>query len=126
MQNGGWCKSGAKLGLQIFWGYKQGVDLGFLSSGGGGGGANFQKEIENFDDLFFLGRPNWFFELSQSTVLPIFRQNFVRRSQILKKVKKAFLGTFWEILTKKLRFFGACSPLKISKYWRRKAPLEKF
>ena len=31
-----------------------GADLGFSR---GGGGADFQKEIENFDD-FFLGQPN--------------------------------------------------------------------
>ena len=31
----------------------------------------------------------------------------------------AFLGTFWKIFTKKLRFFGALS-LKISIYWRRR------
>ena len=30
--------------------------------------------------------------------------------------KKAFLGTFWKILTKKLRLFGARSPLKISAF----------
>ena len=55
-----------------------------IFSRGGGGGADFQKEIENFDDLF-LGRPNWFFELSQSTVLPLFWPNFLRRSQTFEK-----------------------------------------
>ena len=34
--------------------HKQGPDLGFSR----GGGADFQKKIENFDDLFFLVRPN--------------------------------------------------------------------
>ena len=29
------------------------------------------------------------------------------------QAKKAFLGTFWKIFTKKLRFFGTRSPLKI-------------
>ena len=53
------------------------------------GGADFQKKFENFDDLF-LGRPNWFFELSQSTVLPLFWLNFLRRRHIFEKtVKKA-------------------------------------
>ena len=31
----------------------RGADLGFSR-----GGADFQKKFENFDDLFFLGRPN--------------------------------------------------------------------
>ena len=31
-----------------------GADLGFSR----GGGADFQKKFENFDDPFFLGRPN--------------------------------------------------------------------
>ena len=30
-----------------------------------------------------------------------------------KQAKKVFLGTFWEILTKKLRFFCARSPSKL-------------
>ena len=30
-----------------------------------------------------------------------------------KQAKKAFLGSFWEILTKKLRLFGARSTLKL-------------
>ena len=29
-----------------------------------GGGLFFQKKIRNFVDLIFLGRPNWFSELS--------------------------------------------------------------
>ena len=32
---------------------------------GEGGGVDFQKKCENFFDLF-LGRPNWFSELSQT------------------------------------------------------------
>ena len=42
-----------------------------------------------------------------------------------KKRKKAFLGIFWKISTKKLRFFGALPP----QFWYRlapKAPLEKL
>ena len=31
-----------------------GADLGFSRGGGGG----FSKNFQNFDDLFFLGRPN--------------------------------------------------------------------
>ena len=50
-----------------------GADLGYSR---GGGGADFQKEIENFDDLFFLVDQIDFFELSQSTVLPLFLAKF--------------------------------------------------
>ena len=32
-----------------------GADLGFSR---GGGEADFQKIVQNFDDLFFLGQPN--------------------------------------------------------------------
>ena len=60
-----------------------GADLGF--SRGGGGGADFQKIFENFVDLFF-GRPNSFFELSQSTVLSLFWPNFLRRRQNFEKI----------------------------------------
>ena len=38
------------------------ADLGF--SRGGGGVQIFDRNIEIFVDLFFLGRPNWFSELS--------------------------------------------------------------
>ena len=37
-----------------------------------------------------------------------------------------FLGQFWKILTKKLRFFGERSPLKISIHWRAKVALKKI
>ena len=52
--------------------FSSGADLGFSR----GGGADFQKKMD------FLGRPNWFFELSLSTVLPLFWLNFLRRRQI--------------------------------------------
>ena len=45
------------------------------------------------------------------------RQNFEKNSP-----NKAFLGTFWKVLTKKSRFFGARSLLKISIYWRQRRP----
>ena len=44
-----------------------------------GGGGGFSKRNRKFWRLFFLGRPNWFFEPSQSTVLPLCWQNFLRR-----------------------------------------------
>ena len=86
-----------------------GADLGFSR----GGGADFRKNFQNFDDLFFfLGRPNRFFELSQSTVLRLF---VLRRRQIFKKtVKKAVFGHFLKNFDKKkCVFFGARSPSKL-------------
>ena len=68
-----------------------GADLGFSR-----GGADFQKIFQNFDDLFFLGRPNCFSELSQSTVLPLYWAGFWKKT-----------------LTKKSLFFGARSPSKL-------------
>ena len=59
-----------------------GADLGLSR---GGGGADFQKKIENYVNFFSLGRPSWFFELSQSTVLSLFWPNFLRRRQNFEK-----------------------------------------
>ena len=78
--------------MKIYKGTTTGADLGFSR----GGGADFQKKFENFDDLFFfLGRPNWFFdwffELSQSTVLPVF---FGARTPS----KLVYIGAFRKIL----------------------------
>ena len=53
------------------------------------------------------------FKLSQSTVLPLFWQSFLRRRQIFEKtVKKAVFGHFLKNFDKK-RFFGARSPSKL-------------
>ena len=89
--------------------YKSGADLGFSR-----GGLIFKK-ISKILTTFFLGRPNRFFELSQSTILPLFWQNFLCRRQILKKnsQKSRFWALFAKILTKKSRFFGAGSPSKL-------------
>ena len=64
---------------------------------------------------FFLGRPNRFFELSQRVVLPLFRQNFLRRRQTFEKtVKKAVFRHFLKIFDKTIGFFfGARSPSKL-------------
>ena len=56
-----------------------GADLGFSRERGG-----FSKNFEIFVDLF-LGRPNRFFQLSQSTVLSLFWPKFVRRRQSFEK-----------------------------------------
>ena len=87
----------------VYYYAKSGADLGFSRGGGG-----FSKILTFF---FFLGRPNWFFELSQSTALPLFWQNFLRRRQIFwKTVKKAVFGQFLKNFDKKIAFFLARAP----------------
>ena len=79
-----------------------------------GGGRIFKKNSKILT-TFFLGRPNWFLELSQSTFLPTFWLNFLRRRQISEKtVKKAVFGHFLKNFDKKIAFFfGARSPSKL-------------
>ena len=52
----------------------------------------------------------------------MFWPNFLRPSQNFSENRliEAFLGIFWKILTKKIAFFGARFPLKISKYGHRR------
>ena len=74
----------------------------------------FKKEFESFVD-FFLGRPNWFSELSQSSTKTLkgpVSSKFYFANKILQKkqTKKALFGTFWKMLTKKSRFFDARAP----------------
>ena len=52
-----------------------GADIGFSR----GGGADFQKFLENC--RLFLGRPNCFSELSQSTKKTLVWLNILRRRQ---------------------------------------------
>ena len=87
-------------------------------------GGGFSKKSWNFSWLL-LGRPNWFFELSQITLKTLFWPNFLRRGQLFQKtVQKAFLGTFWKISTKKLRFSARAPALNLvyisafRKIWR--------
>ena len=72
----------------------------------------YLSTFENFVDLcFFLGRPNWFSEFSQTTLKTLIWPNFLCRRQIFKKrPKKAFLGFFWKFLTKNRVFRRALSP----------------
>ena len=80
--------------------------ISVLSRGGSrifsrGGGRIFKKNCGIFVD-------------TKKSVWPKFlccRQNFEKQ-----QAKKAFLGTFWIFLTKKLRFFGTRSPLKFDIY----------
>ena len=77
-------------------------------------GGGFSKNFPTFWRLFFLGRPNWFFKLSQSTVLPLFLLNFLCRRRIFEKtVKKAVFEHFEKCWQKNRVFFGARSPSKL-------------
>ena len=103
------------------YGVTSGLTRLIMSRGGSrifsrGGGRIFKKISKFLTSFFFLGWPNWFFELSQSTVLPLFWQNFLRRRQIFKKtVKKAVFGYFLKNFDKKIAFFfGARSPSKLA------------
>ena len=84
------------------------ADLGFSR----GGGRIFKKKSKILTTFFlFLGRPN-FFELSQSTVLPLFWQNFLRRRQIFEKKnsQKSRFRHFLENFDQKNAFFSARDP----------------
>ena len=64
------------------------------------GGGGFSKKIRKFwRPFFFLGRPNWFLELSQSTFLPPFWLNFLCRRQIFEK-KNSQKSRFWALFEK--------------------------
>ena len=73
-----------------------GADLGFSR-----GGADFQKKNRKFFDFeLSLSRFSLCFGknfCSQSTVLPLFRQNFLRRRQIFEKQSKS---RFWALFEK--------------------------
>ena len=96
---------------------RTGADLGISR---GVGGADFQKNFENFVDLFlvdqieaFLGR----FLENFAQKIALFRHALPwdlrtlsrpSRDQLFDQIE-AFLGTFWKILPKKSRFFGTRS-----------------
>ena len=53
---------------------------------------------------YFLGRPNWFSELSQINVKTLYWPTFRRRRQIVQKAgQKGVFMQFWKISTKKIR-----------------------
>ena len=74
----------------------------------------FKKKIENFiwPFLFRLTSLIWFSELSQITIKTNFLPNFCAPGKLSKTVKKGVFRLFWKNLTKKSRFFGACSLLQ--------------
>ena len=82
-----------------------GADLGFSR-----GGRRLFKRFLRSTALIFSSSPYAQFS-------PCFSQNFCAAGEFCKnRPKNPFLGTFWKMLTKKLRFFGALPPppLKIS------------
>ena len=97
--------------------FNSGADLGFFR----GGEAGFSKI---FVDIFFR-TTELVFELSLSVFSPYFGQMFCAAGKILKKQsRKSIFRHFLEIFDKKMRFFGARSPLaNLVDFW---APLEKF
>ena len=90
------------------WSYFQaGADLGFSRGGGG-----FSNKFRNFcRPFFFLGGPNWFFELSLSLFSLYFGQIFCAAGKILKKQsKKGIFRDFLENVDEKIAFFRRALP----------------
>ena len=81
-----------------------------VGGGDGGGGCRFAKICRPFFQFDQMS-----FSTLKTLKRPCFGQIFCAAGKILKKrrPKKEFLETFWKIMTKKLRFLGARSPLKI-------------
>ena len=73
----------------------------------------FSKILTTF--FFFLGRPNWFFELSQSPYFaPILAKFSAPQANFWKNSQKAVFGNFLKNFDKKIAFFfGARSPSKL-------------
>ena len=81
----------------------------------------FKKFSKILTTFFFLGRSDWFSELSQSSKKTLFWPNFLRRRQFFEKTGQksrfwALFGKFWQ----KKRVFWRALPLKTSIYWRRR------
>ena len=70
---------------------------------------DFKKTSEKFDDFLFSVDQIDFPSCPKALKRQFRRQNFEKQAR-----KAAFLGTFGYYLSKKLRFFGAHSPLKIN------------
>ena len=86
---------------------QSGADLGFSR----GGRAKFQKNFENFDDLFFQVDQIDFPSSLRAVKRPCFGQIFCAAGNFLKtQVKKAVFGHFLENFDKKKRVFLARAP----------------
>ena len=86
--------------------FPRGANLGFSW------GVRIFKKFSKILSTFFLGRPNWSFELSLSIVSP-FWLNYLRRRQKFEKKKQFKTGVFWALFGKcwpKNRFFSAPAP----------------
>ena len=83
------------------------ADLGFSRGGGG-----FSKKFPKFWRPFFLGRSDWFSELSQSSKKTLFWQNFLRRMQFFEKTgrKTRFWALFGKLCQKKNAFGSGSNP----------------
>ena len=90
------------------WSYFQaGADLGFSR----GGGRIFKQISKFLSTFFFLGGPNWFFELSLSLFSLYFGQIFCAAGKILKKQsKKGIFRDFLENVDEKIAFFRRALP----------------
>ena len=89
--------------------WQTGADLGFSR-----GRADFQKILENFDNLFFKVDQIDFPSSPKAVKRPCFGQIFSGAVNFLEKqVKTAVFGHFLEIFDQKTRFFGARSPSKL-------------
>ena len=83
-------------------------------AGGGGDGLIYKKNLRDFIDLFFLGRPNRFSELSQFTIRNLFRPNFLRRKIKKKTDQRRRFRHFLENFDLKVALFSArASPSKL-------------
>ena len=86
-----------------------GADLGF--SRGGGGGEDFQKVLENFDELFIWVGKIDFPSSPKAQKRHFFAKIFGAADKFLKnRSKKPFLGTFWKIVTKNAFFLAPAPP----------------
>ena len=85
--------------------FDPGADLGFSR----GGRADFQKKICPF---FFRSTKLNLRALIKHYKDPVLANIYAPQAKFEKTGKKAFLGTFWKLLTKNLRF-SARSPSKL-------------
>ena len=94
-----------------------GADLGFSR------GDGFSKKLQKFCRPFLLGRPNWFFDLSQSNKKTLFwPPKFVPEAKFWKnRPEKAFLGVFETFWPKNAFFLRA--PTHFFEGWKVKAEL---
>ena len=91
--------------------FESGADLGFSR----GVGGEFSKEKKSkFCRTFFRSTNLTFLDLPNHCKDPILTKFSAPQATFSKnRARKAILGSFWKILTKKSHFFGARSPSKL-------------